>query len=87
MEQWDQDFVDMEVPGYFTFRKDGQGEFQFGLVQGNLDSRIIGERIEFSWAGHDEMDDACGRGWAVIQEGALCGHIFFNSAMIPVLGP
>jgi hypothetical protein len=30
MEAWDQDFVNMEVPGHFTFRKDGTGHFQFG---------------------------------------------------------
>ena len=41
-------------------------------------NRIIGERIELSWTGHDEIDDACGRGWAIIQEGELRGHIFFQ---------
>jgi len=30
MTEWDQDFVDEEVPGYFDFRKDGLGDFQFG---------------------------------------------------------
>lgn len=39
MEAWDQDFVNMEVPGHFTFRKDGTGQFQFGLVQGEMDCR------------------------------------------------
>ncbi len=34
MEAWDQEYVNMEVPGHFTFKKDGTGHFQFGLVQG-----------------------------------------------------
>lgn len=59
MEKWDQDYVNMEVPGHFTINKDGTGEFQFGLVQG-------------------EMDPACGRGWAVIENGELRGRIFIH---------
>jgi hypothetical protein len=39
MEAWDQEYVGMEVPGHFTFRKDGSGQFQFGLVQGEMDCR------------------------------------------------
>jgi hypothetical protein len=35
MEAWDQEYIDMEVPGHFTFNKDGTGHFQFGLVQGD----------------------------------------------------
>lgn len=40
MEAWDQEFVNMEAPGHFTFRKDGTGHFQFGLVQGEMDCRL-----------------------------------------------
>ena len=32
MEQWDQDYIDLEEPGHFRFRKDGMGEFVFGTV-------------------------------------------------------
>ncbi len=39
MTEWDQDFVDEDVPGYFEFRKDGLGDFQFGYVQGQIDWR------------------------------------------------
>jgi len=58
MEVWDQEFVNLEVPGHFTFEKDEMGHFQFGLVQGELDCRVEtgprGPRIEFSWrAGRD----------------------------------
>ena len=37
MTEWDQDFVDEEVPGYFEFSKDGLGEFQFGYVRCGID--------------------------------------------------
>ena len=67
MEAWDQEYVNMEVPGHFTFKKDGTGNFQFGLVQREMDCRIETventERLEFSWEGQDESNPVCGRGW------------------------
>jgi hypothetical protein len=69
MEMWAQDFVDAEVEGYFEFRPDGMGSFQFGYVSGEIDYRDgirDGKRsVEWSWEGNDEMDPASGRGWAV----------------------
>jgi hypothetical protein len=80
MEAWDQEYVNMEAPGYFTFEKDGMGDFQFGLVQGEMDCRVETdggkERIEFSWEGREELDPASGRGWAVFENGELRGRIF-----------
>jgi hypothetical protein len=82
MELWDQDFVDMETEGYFHFEKDELGSFHFGAVQGQIDYRLetIGEheRIEFSWEGQDEMDDALGRGWAVLNGNFLEGRFYFH---------
>jgi hypothetical protein len=82
MEQWDQDFIDLVVPGYIAFREDGTGAFQFGAVQGDLDYRIEphsdGERLEFSWEGEDEMDPVSGRGWAMIKDGQLQGRLYFH---------
>ena len=82
MEAWDQDYVNMEVPGHFTFNKDGTGQFQFGLVQGEMDCRVESkngkERIEFSWEGQEEMDSASGRGWALIENEELRGRIFIH---------
>ena len=82
MEQWDQDYIDEEVEGFFEFGTDNLGSFQFGLVQGDIDYRL-GTRdgkpsIEFSWEGRDEMDPAQGRGWAVIDGDELSGTIFFH---------
>jgi hypothetical protein len=82
MEAWDQEYVNIEVQGYFTFKKDGLGDFQFGLVQGEMDCRIETdggkERIGFSWEGREELDPASGRGWAVVENGELHGRIFIH---------
>jgi len=82
MESWDQEYVNIEVPGHFMFKKGGVGNFHFGLVEGEMDCRIERhnriEWIEFAWEGQNEMDSACGRGWAVIENGELHGRIFFH---------
>ncbi len=82
MELWDKSFIDMEVPGYLKFNTDRTGDFQFGLVVGFMDCQVEGsngqERIEFTWDGSDEMDPACGRGWACIENGELNGRIYFH---------
>lgn len=67
MDQWDEDFVDLVVSGFVRF--DGTaGEFAFGAVAGEMHC-IVGRRdgepiVEWTWAGHDEEDEASGRGWA-----------------------
>jgi len=43
MEAWDANYFDMEVPAYLTIRKDLTGEFQFGLVQAQLDGKAESE--------------------------------------------
>ena len=82
MEQWDQDYIDLVVPRYITFREDNLGEFQFGAVHGDLAYRIEpyqdADRLEFSWEGENEMDPVSGRGWAIIKDGQLQGRIYFH---------
>jgi hypothetical protein len=82
MDQWDQEFVDAEVEGFFEFGPNNSGSFQFGYVQGDIDYRPgIREgkpSVEFSFEGHDEMDPAQGRGWAVLDGGEIDGMIFFH---------
>ncbi len=82
MEMWSQDFVDMEVEGFFLFDKDNLGLFQFGLVQGRIDYRIevIGEvkRLEFSWEGQDDSDVRSGRGWAVVNDDCMEGQFLLH---------
>ena len=82
MEMWDQDFIDADVEGFFDFGPDGLGSFQFGYVSGDIDYRDSirdGEpAIEGAWDGHDEMDAAQGRGWALLKGGELHGMIHFH---------
>lgn len=81
MSGWDQDYVDMDVPGHITFETGRSGSFQFGLVQGQMDSHIDrqhGQRIEFTWHGFDEGDELSGRGRAEIVDGELHGHLFIH---------
>ena len=81
MTEWDNDFIDEEVPGYFNFAKNGLGDFQFGYVRCDIDWRETerdGEpTIEFSFEGMDEMDPCSGRGWAAVKDGKLDGMIYF----------
>lgn len=82
MDLWDQDFVDAEVVGHFTFAVDGSGEFQFGSVSGGMDGRLTTRDgqpcVEWTWDGSDEMDPAQGRGSSVLQGGELHGLIAFH---------
>ncbi len=81
MEMWDQDFIDLEIEGHFTFEKDELGSFQFGLVQGQLDYRIEDidglEGLNFSGTASDENDPASGRGWVIIEGDLINGKIYF----------
>lgn len=76
--------VEMEVPGFIRIGSDGTGQFQFGLVSGNIDGRVepCGDtpRFEFSWSGQDENDPGSGRGCAVIENGELKGRIYLHLA-------
>lgn len=82
MESWDADYFDMEVPAHITIRNDLTGEFQFGLVQGQLDGRVDpnrdATRFEFSWSGFDENDPMTGRGWLQVDGDQVEGRIFIH---------
>ena len=82
MTEWDDEFINAEMRGYFEFGDDGTGSFHFGYVHGHTDY-LIAERddepaVEFTWEGNDEMDPATGRGWAVLKDGKLDGMLFFH---------
>ncbi len=83
MAQWDRDYIDMVVPGHFTFERGGHGSFQFGVVDGGLDCRLVssseGPRVEFTWEGFSEMDQVSGRGWATLRNGEIVGHLYFHA--------
>ncbi len=78
MEGWDQDYVDMEIPGHISFGKNNIGNFQFGLVQGQMDYRVNANRVEFTWSGFDEGDEMNGRGYAEIENDELRGHFYIH---------
>jgi hypothetical protein len=82
MEGWDADYFDMDVPAYLTIREDLTGEFQFGLVQAQLDGKIEGTgtsaRMAFSWSGFDENDPVSGRGWLAVGNDKAEGRIFIH---------
>ena len=60
-----------------------QGRFRFIAVEGWMDVRGVDRDgragVEFSWEGVDELDPACGRGWATRSpDGSLEGRILFH---------
>lgn len=83
MEVWGQDYCDREVPAFIEFEPDGLGAFQFGLVSGRMDYRVVDRggkpAVEWAWEGTDESDPVSGRGWAVLESAKkLSGRIFIH---------
>ena len=83
MEEWDEDYLNMEVQAYIKVGPHDQGDFQFGLVRGSMDCELVKigqeERLEFTWAGNDEMDEAFGSGWLQLKgEQTIEGRIKFH---------
>nr|WP_225957876.1 hypothetical protein [Amycolatopsis lexingtonensis] len=79
---WDREAVDLDGPGFIEFAADGTGQIRFVAVTGWLDCRAI-ERggspgVEFTWEGADEGDQVSGRGWAVLIDDTIEGHLFFH---------
>jgi hypothetical protein len=71
MEMWDDDYLNLEVEAYIRIRRDGGGDFQFGLVSGQIEGEDVktgdGDRFEFTWDGNDECDEASGSGWLEME--------------------
>ena len=69
-------------PAHITIREDFTGEFQFGLLQGELDGRMETldrrSRFNFSWSGFDENDPISGRGWLRVDRDLAEGRIFIH---------
>lgn len=80
MGNWDREYFDMEVKAYITITPRDTGEFQFGLVTGDLGGEVVqhpgGERFEFTWEGQDELDPVSGSGWIRCEgKNAITGMI------------
>jgi hypothetical protein len=91
MAMWDEDYLNMEVKAFIKIDSKGMGEFQFGLVSGQIDGEIVmdgvDERFEFTWDGNDECDPASGSGWLRLKgknmmEGKLKLHLGDSSSLI-----
>lgn len=80
MSNWDQDYVDMDGPGHFTFGPGRVGSFQFGMVQGQMDCKLAAQQahVDFTWHGFDEGTEHTGRGHARIVGRELQGHLYFH---------
>lgn len=72
MEGWDEDYFNMEIQAYIEIKSDNLGIFQFGLVSGEIDGKVVnypdGKRFEFTWEGNDECDPASGGGWIRLKD-------------------
>lgn len=82
MDQWDQEYVNMEDAGHVTFQKGGSGGFLFGCVDAVLDWRYDDslDRVDFTFEGVDEGTEVTGRGWAKIEGKGkqMVGQIVFH---------
>jgi hypothetical protein len=79
MEAWDKDFLDLVERAYILFGQTS-GEFAFGCVTGSFAVGGDHDAVAYDWDGADEMDEACGDGWAELQpNGSLTGEIRFHN--------
>jgi len=85
MDEWDQDYVDLVVPGFIEFEMEHDhllGGFQFGTVSGSLDCRLRDDGtetvVEWSWEGRSDSDPGCGRGWAQLEGTKLIGRLYIH---------
>ena len=83
MGEWDEDYFNMEVQAFIKINSNHDGAFQFGLVSGQMDGGIVKAagrgRLEFTWAGNDECDEAFGSGWLELKDTkTLHGKIKFH---------
>ncbi len=68
MEMWNADYFNMEVQAYIKVNQELKGKFQFGLVTGQMNGKMIDDKYEFIWEGNDENDEAHGSGWLKIKD-------------------
>ncbi|MBI2598054.1 MAG: hypothetical protein HYW50_02560 [Candidatus Diapherotrites archaeon] len=85
MEMWGKDYFNMEVQAYIEINKNKMGEFQFGLVSGDIHGRISkrgNEKFfEFTWEGTEELDETSGCGWLKkIEDDKIEGEFRFHGS-------
>ena len=71
---FDDDYLKMECEPHVRLRQEGRrlgGEYHIGLQTGQIDGRPDGDRLVFSFAGMDEMDDVSESGVATVTGNRL----------------
>ena len=77
---WDREYLDMLGPAFIEFKRNGRGEVRFGCVVGGLDCSYSSGAADFTWQGHDEMDEANGDGIALLEDnGSLTVEFSFHN--------
>jgi uncharacterized protein YndB with AHSA1/START domain len=80
MEVWDEAYFNMVGQAFIQIKGNRLGNFQFGLVSGQLDGEFEKvedeERFYFTWDGSDEMDPVSGSGWLkLVNQNRIEGKI------------
>jgi hypothetical protein len=81
-ELWDREALDLVVPAYISFDRQGLGEMQLIAIGASIDYRVEQRDdatvLEFSWSGFDEGDATSGRAWARIDGDTMHGKLFIH---------
>ena len=82
-EVWDRDALDLVQPAFIRFEDDRLGAFGMIALEAGIDCRFAEldgkPTVEFSFAGDDDGQPCCGRGWAMLErDGKLRGRLFLH---------
>ena len=81
-ELWDREALDLVVPAYINFDRQGLGEMQLIAIGASIDYRLErrdgASALEFSWSGFDDLDATSGRAWARIDGDTMRGKLFIH---------
>ncbi|MEP9394497.1 MULTISPECIES: hypothetical protein [Gordonia] len=86
MSEWDQDTIDLMGPAFIIFDDHGLGLLGFIAVEGGIDWEPPGDRdpsrVDFTWVGFDDNDEASGAGWVTfVEPTVIAGRITFHQGM------
>ena len=91
MELWDKEYLYMEVRAFIIITENGEGVFQFGLVSGDINGKIVDypneKKLEFTFNGMDECEPINGSGWLRLRtkniiEGEFRFHLGDSSGFL-----
>jgi hypothetical protein len=75
---WASDALDLDGPAEIAFDNDSFGKLRMIAIRADIDHRVAGDRVEFSWSGFDERDPISGRGFADLVDDRLTGRLFIH---------